>query len=133
MRKKQPQQKWVYKPTAPKFKPGEKEKMLIKAKERIEGFPKLSQKVSRVHMHGNRIYLYELVEQIKEAGAVYIKPLIDGKYLEFPYARITLNDIKGDNCTVDWQRHNDKWITLYTGTLEECLANIENDTGWFGE
>ena len=75
--------------------------------------------------------LYELVEQFIPEGAIIIKPLIDGKYLEFPYARITMNDTKGNNCSADWQRHNNQWIELFTGTLKECLNNIEDDDSWF--
>jgi hypothetical protein len=84
-----------------------------------------------VEIRGNRIYLHELVEQFKPEGAVYTKPLIDDKYLEFPYARITMQDAQGNNCTVDYQRHNNQWMTLYVGTLTECLNNIENDEWWF--
>ena len=76
-------------------------------------------------MRGYRIYLYELVEQTISEGAVLIKPLIDDKYLEFPYARLTLRNVKGTVCSADWQRHNDQWITLHEGTLEECLHYVE--------
>ena len=64
-------------------------------------------------------------------GRVYIKPLIDGKYLELTYARITLYDSEGTDCTLDWQRHNNQWMTLANGTLEECLYHMEQDEGWF--
>ena len=131
MQRKQPQKVWIYKPQAPKFTAGEKAKMLAKVKEIIEKLPKLSEKVSRLDMRGNRIYLYELIEQFAPEGAIFIRPLIDGKYLEFPYARITLNDIRGNSGTVDWQRHNEQWMTLYAGTLPECINNIENDDEWF--
>lgn len=97
----------------------------------IRTMPKLSQKVSRVDMRGNRIYLYELVEQLNPDGAKFIKPLIDGKYLEFPYARITLLDKQGNSSTADWQRHNNQWVTIYTGTYIECLTSIEKDENWF--
>jgi hypothetical protein len=131
MKKKQPQKMWVYKLEAPKFTANEKTKKLEQTKTILKELPKLSEKVSRVDMRANRIYLYELVEQFKTEGAVYIKPLIDDKYLEFPYARITLNDAKGDNCTADWQRHNEQWMTLHTGSLVECLISIDKDDTWF--
>ena len=89
MSKKQAQKMWVYKPSAPKFTSMDKEKTIAKTKEIIAGHPKVSTKVSRIEMRANRIYLYELVEQFEQEGAVYIKPLIDGKYLEYPYARLT--------------------------------------------
>ena len=125
------QRTWAYKPTAPKFTATEKKLIKAKVEAVIEAMPKLSQKVSRVDMKGNRIYLYELVEQDITDGAKYIVPLIDGKYLEFPYARVTLKNTGATICTADWQRHNNQWMTLYTGTLEECLNEIENDGCWF--
>jgi hypothetical protein len=97
----------------------------------MKNMSKLSQKISRVDMRANRIYMYEMVEQIKPEGAEFIRSLIDGKYLEFPYARITLNDSQGEKSTADWQRHNNQWIQLFEGTLLECLTHIEKDGSWF--
>lgn len=131
MKKKQAQRVWMYKQQAPKFTSSEKAKKLEQVKSIIEKHPKLSKKVSRVDMRANRIYLYELVEQLRIDGAIYIKPLIEDKYLEFPYARITLNDANGNSCNADFQRHNEQWMTLHTGTLAECLSNIETDNIWF--
>jgi hypothetical protein len=133
MRSKKSQYIWVYQPQSPKLTVNEKARMLAKVKELIQQQPKVSQKVSRVEIRANRIYLYGLAEQFRPEGAVFTKPLIDGKYLEYPYARITLLDNQGNNCTVDWQRHNNQWITLpqYTGTLMECIKGIENDECWF--
>jgi len=128
---KKPQYVWVYQPETPKFMAGKKEEILENVKLLIRQQPKVSQKVSRVEMRANRIYLYELVEQRNTKGAIFIKPLIGGKYLEYPYARITLQDDQGSNCTVDWQRHNNQWITLYSGTLPECIKEIEDDECWF--
>ena len=122
---------WVYKAQTPKITASEKTKLLSRIKTTIEKLPKLSQKVSRLDIRGNRVYLYELVEQFKQEGVIYTKPLIEDKYLEFPYARITLNDSQGESCTVDWQRHNDQWITFEAGTLAECLTAIEKDDTWF--
>ena len=130
MRKKQTTV-WVYKAHVPKFNTEEKTKLLSRIKTIIEKLPKLAGRISRVDMRANRIYLYELVEQFKTEDVIYIKPLIEKKYLEYPYARLTLNDSQGENCTLDWQRHNSQWITLDTGTLGECLAAIEKDGTWF--
>ena len=124
-------QRWVYKPTPPKFGAAEKARTLTKVNEIISTHPKMSDKVSRVDMRANRVYLYELVEQIISDSALHIEPLIDDKFLEFPYARLTLLDTQGARCTADFQRHNNQWVTLYDGTLEECLSLIENDNAWF--
>ena len=131
MQKKQDKRIWVYKPSPPKFTASQKAKMLTKVKELIVTQAKISQKVTRVDMRANRIYLYELFEQVRPEGVTYTKPLIDGKYLEFPYARITLLDAQGANCATDYQRHNNQWMTIYTGTLSECIASIEEDNDWF--
>ena len=131
MNKKQSQTVWKYKPDELKFTKNEKETMINKIKETICKMSKLSQKVSKLHIRTNYIYMYEMVEQFVPEGVVLIKPLIDGKYLEYPYARITLNDKRGDNCTADCQRHTGQWMTLYTGTLDECINSIEEDDAWF--
>ena len=51
---------WVYQLQSPKFAANEKTKILTKVNELIRQLPKISQKVSRVEMRANRIYLYEL-------------------------------------------------------------------------
>jgi len=106
----------------PKFTADKKAMMLAKTKTIIEQLPKVSQTVSRLEMRANRIYLYAFVERRRQ----------EDKYVEYPYARITLQDDKGDNCIVDWQRHNDRWMTLpYNGSLAQCLRDIEKDNCWF--
>ena len=124
-------QQWVYKPTPPKLTAAEKSKTLAKVNDLVKTHPKLSTKVSRVDMRGNRVYLYALFEQFIPDGVATTIPLIDDKYLEFPYARLTLLDAKGTRCNVDFQRHNNQWMTLYNGALEECISHIENDNDWF--
>jgi hypothetical protein len=131
MGKRKSQYIWVSQPQSPKFTADEKTRILEKVTELIRWLKKVSQKVSKLEMRANRVYLYELVEQNEPEGAIFTKPLIDGKYLEYPYARLTLQDNQGGNCTVDWQRHNNQWMTVYAGTLPECLKSIENDTTWF--
>ncbi|MDR0287826.1 MAG: hypothetical protein LBI03_09030 [Clostridiales bacterium] len=131
MTKKQQKTIWVYEPQPHKFVSNEKDEILLKIQKIIARLPKLSQKVSRVHMRSNWVYMYELIEQEKTEGVIFTKPLIDGKYLEYPYARITIHDACGSKCTADRQRYNDQWMTIYTGTLTECLNGIENDDGWF--
>ena len=131
MSEKKEQRMWVYKSSPPKFNKKDKENILAKIKEIIPAYPKVSAKVTRIEMRANRIYLYEMVEQINPEGTVYLKPLVEGKYLEYPYARITMLDAQGEKCTADFQRHNNQWMTLYNGTLSECIAQIEADDAWF--
>ena len=50
---------WVYRLQSPKFTANEKTKILTKVNELIRQLPKISQKVSRVEMRANRIYLYD--------------------------------------------------------------------------
>jgi hypothetical protein len=61
----------------------------------------------------------------------FIKPLIDGRYTEFPMARITLFDSRGDQCEVNWQRHTGQWLNVFEGNIGSCLAFIEEDEYWF--
>ena len=117
---------WVKDPSAmrPKFKPHEKEKILNQVQQIIDKSEKLTEKVSRVSMKGHRVYLYHMVEQFIPEGVI-------DKYMEFPYVRLTLRNVAGTTCSADWQRPNDQWITIYEGTLEECLHNVEEDEAWF--
>lgn len=131
MKKQRTQRAWVRVPEKVKYDANGKAKILKQVQEFISISDKLQPKVSRMDIRGNRIYLYELVEQFRPEGAIFIKPLIDDKYLEFPYARITLNNAAATDCTTDWQRHNGQWMSLYSGTLQECLAYVENNDEWF--
>ena len=126
----QSQYVWVYSPKPPKFTANEKEKLLAEVKTAVEELPKLSKKVSRIHMRGHRIYLYELYERIMPEG-IEFEAGNDDKIIEIPYTRITLKDKLKNSCTGDWQRDNDQWMTIHEGTLEECLHAIENDDDWF--
>jgi hypothetical protein len=57
----------------------------------------------------------------------YTIPLIDGKYFEFVIARIT---VYRSNCTLDYQCSDSKWMTIDSGTLEECIEKITS-SDWF--
>jgi len=126
------QRAWEKDPQKVKFDTREKEKIRKQVQDSINTSHKLQKKVSRVEIRGNRVYLYELVEQINPEGAIYLKPLIEDKYLEFPYARITIDNTAATSCSTDWQRHNNQWMSLHRGTLQECLDYIKNDECWFG-
>ena len=96
----------------------------------LNEMPGVKNEISRLELKAGRIYLYHLVEIFKFEGAVYIKPLIDDKYVEYPYARITVYDVYAKDCTLDWQRHNEQWISVFEGNLEECIRNIDS-LPWF--
>jgi hypothetical protein len=103
--------------------------------ETVEGIKKhsgLLKKISvpRTMMRTNKLYLYELFEPMHQDGATLIKPLIDGKYIEIPYARITFHDTEGNSCTMELQRYNDEWFPVYKGPISECLSKLEADGGW---
>ncbi len=122
---------WIKNNPKPK-KPDNFQKLKISGE--VESFikksEKLSKSVNRIAVRAGRVYLYHLVEQFgwDNPESKFIKPLIDGKYAEFPYARIT---IYGNECSLDWQRHNDKWATIFTGSLQECLQFMDETGGWF--
>jgi hypothetical protein len=122
---------WVRVPQKVKLDANVRERILEQVKKAVESSSKLKRRISRVYMRGNWVYLYELFEQFIPEGMISHIPLIDGKYIECPYARITIFNPAATNCNVDWQRHNDQWMTIYKGTLEECLTFIEDDECWF--
>ncbi len=124
---------WVYSPKPVRLDQAANDVLLIRVKEFVASSERLTQTVNRIAVRQGRIYLYHLVEAFIPKGIKvhFIKPLIKGKYNEFPLARITLYDKEGDNCTTDWQRHTGQWITLHEGSLEKCLQFIQNDKTWF--
>jgi len=131
MASKESQWVWVKVPQKAKLKANDKDKILRQVNEFISTSHKMKQRISRVSMRGAWIYFYELFEPHKSEGAIFTKPLINDKYLEFKYARITLRNVAVTDCDLDWQRHNEQWMTLYSGTLHECLEHIENNDEWF--
>ena len=90
--------------------------------------------VHRIQIKAGRLYIYYLNEQYgwNDPDKTFIKPLIDGKYNEFPLARIMIIDSNSSKCRLDWQRHNGQWMELKEGNLEECLKFIEDDD-WFSQ
>jgi hypothetical protein len=97
----------------------------------IENSPKLSKNINRFEVRAGRVYFFQLIEQLgwNDPNVRFTVPLIDGKYIEFKYARITIYPLE---CTLDWQRHNDQWMTLFSGTLAECLQYMDESDEWFG-
>jgi len=124
---------WVYSPIPAQLDQFSKDMLKEKVQRFIDSSERLSNKVNRIEVRAGRIYLYYLVEQFipKRVKVRFIKPLIDGKYVEFPLARITLFDKRGIICTADWQRHTGQWISLHRGSLNECLKFIQDDRVWF--
>ena len=121
---------WVRVKKPIKLSPSEKESLMRRVEAEIAKTTKLRKAVSRIEIRAGRVYLYKLCEQIFTEGVIYTVPLIDGKYLEFPYARITMYYPAYKDCSLDWQRCNEKWITLDEGTLEECIQKAEQ-SDWF--
>ncbi len=107
-----------------------KMKMIKEAESFIANSQKLSKSISRFDLKAGRFYFYNLVEQFgwNDPNARFIMPLIDGRYAEFKYARIT---VYSKECTLDWQRHNDQWMTIFSGTFTECLQQMDERNEWF--
>jgi len=121
---------WVRVKEPIKISQSEKNSLMKRIETEIAKTTKIRQAVSRIEIKSGRLYLYKLYEQTRTEGVTYTIPLIDGKYLEFPYARITIYDPACRNCSLDWQRHNNQWMTLYEGSLEECIQKAEQ-SDWF--
>ena len=117
-----PRQGYVWAPVPPTFTKAEKDKILEQLKEFIDGSINLKNKVQSYAIRKNFLYLYEHLTPEK--------PEQEGDYIRWNYARITFAD-KNDNCTADWQRHNNQWIEFHKGTFIECLQFIEDGKGFF--
>ncbi len=125
--------RWSYNPKPVKLGAMDKSKLESAVKQAVTASPELTQRVHRVEVKAGRIYLYRLHEQFgwDNPEAQFIKPLIEGKYAEFPMARITLFDTHGDKCEAAFQRHTGQWVSLYEGSVTECLGFIEENNQWF--
>jgi len=123
---------WVYNPKPAKLNNYEKAALKEKVQDFIEKSEKLSKAVNRVEVKAGRIYLHQLVEQFgwNDPDAKWLKPLIDRKYLELPYARITV--LINKKFSVDWQRHTCQWVQLAEeDSLIEALKFIDNESAYF--
>ncbi len=121
---------WVKVKTPIKLDQRDKNLLLKNIEAEIEKTTKIRQLVSRIDIRAGRVYLYRLYEQTRIEGVTYTVPLIDGKYLEFPLARITLYDKAYRDCSLDWQSSDNKWMTIKEGSLEECIQEAEV-SDWF--
>ena len=90
---------------------------------------KLTNNIHRIKFRASRIYLIALFKVSHPEMRQDSTKLINGQYIEYNFARITVNDAGGEYCSADWQASDGKsWLTLHRGSLEECLAYVENDT-----
>ena len=123
---------WVRVKKPVTLKQDEKAKIVKFVTDFIEKTTKLKEKLSRIAIRAGRIYVYKLFEPepIETEGVAFTQPLIDGKYLEFTYLRITLYNRTYTDCSLDLQRYNNEWMTIDQGTLEECLVKAE-ESEWF--
>ena len=121
---------WVKVKKPRKLSQSDKDSLIKRIEAEIAKTTKLRESVSRIEIRAGRVYLYKLHEQIRAEDFTYTVPLIDGKYLEFPYARITICGFAYNDCTLDWQRANEKWMTIEEGSLEECIQKAEQ-SDWF--
>ena len=122
---------WMYHPTPKKLKDTEKLLLQNKVREFIQTSEKLSKTINRLEIRAGRLYLYNLVEQFgwNDPDITFIVPLIEGKYMEFTYARITV--LTNEKFRLDWQRHNGKWMELCEDTLDVCLKHIDEQNDFF--
>ncbi|MFB5762945.1 hypothetical protein [Paenibacillus medicaginis] len=125
--------RWSYHSKPVRLEARDKLGLEATVKQYIMASSKLSEVVHRVEIKAGRIYLYRLYEQFgwDNPEMQFKKPLIDGKYAEFPMARITLFDVRGEKCETGFQRHTGQWVSLYEGNLTECLTFIEENDQWF--
>lgn len=125
--------RWTSNPKPCKLLAADKNRLESVVTQFISSSPRLTEIVNRFEIKAGRIYLYRLHEQFgwDNPDVQFIKPLIDGKYAEFPMARITLYDAHGNRCQADWQRHTGQWFNLFEGDIAQCLVFIEGNEQWF--
>jgi hypothetical protein len=121
---------WTGKRTLAKLTDGDKASIKRIVEAEIEKTTKLKEIVSKIQVKAGRVYLFYLYEVNVPEGAILLKPLIDGKYIELILARISIYDKSHKTCTLDWQRHNNEWMTIEEGSLEECIQMSEK-SDWF--
>lgn len=121
---------WTYVQKPESFSKEERQSLTERITNYVEESTYLKERVSRLELKAGRAYFY-YYEEVSQTYGTLIKPLIEGKYLELPFARITIYDKKSEQCSADYQRHTNKWFTLKEGTLGECLNYIENNMGSF--
>lgn len=90
----------------------------------------LKERAKKVEIKAGRVYLYEYFEVDANSGTI-IKPLIEGKYLEMPFARITIYDKQYEKCSAEYQQYNGKWFTILEGSLNNCIKYIAENEGTF--
>ncbi|MNC24297.1 hypothetical protein D3C75_723500 [compost metagenome] len=125
--------RWSYNPKPVKLTATDKSRLEAIVKQAMAGSPELSERVHRFEVKAGRIYLYRLHEQFgwDNPEVQFRKPLIEGKYAEFPMARITLFDVRGGQCETAFQRHTGEWVNLYGSDITECLSFIAENEQWF--
>lgn len=123
---------WVYSPKPAKLDQNKKDLITIQVSKIINNSSKLDSVVHRFEIKAGRLYLYHLHEQYgwDDPNKTFKTPLVDGRYKEFPLARIMIINSNCSKCRLDWQRPNEQWMDLMEGTLEECFKFIEEDE-WF--
>ena len=121
---------WTYVPKPVSFSREEKQSLNERITNYVEESTLLKERVSRIDLKAGRVYFY-YYEEVSQTHGTLTKPLIEGKYFEFPFARLTIYDIKSEQCSAEYQRHNNKWFILKEGTIGECLSYIENNMSSF--
>jgi len=121
---------WTYIQKPESFSKEERQSLTERMKSYVEESTFLKERVRRIEVKAGRVYFY-YYEEVSQTNGTLVNLLIEGKYLEFPFARITIYDKTSEKCSTEYQRHNNKWFTLNEGTMGECLDYIENNIGLF--
>ena len=120
---------WYKAPSKPiKLDKKDRKELLNIVKEEIAKTTKLKKDIVRINIRGGRIYLFSEWE-LKREGP-FIGDIKKGDMIEEKYARISIFDKEYTNCTLDWLRHNDKWVVKKTASLVDCIKEAEDDS-WF--
>ena len=92
-----------------KFSESEKEAILKIIEDTVKQLPKIKERISKIDIKGNNVYLYKLNE--RNRGINWIQIVVCDK----EYA----------DCALMLYKDTKKWIDYARGSLVECLEQIE--------
>ncbi len=118
---------WVKAPGPLKLTAAEKDLMVERVRNLVVASKTLAQVTSRIDLQNGRVFLYFLYQpaSLEQPSNTNSATLIEGKYIEGCYARITLFKADGFECAAEFERQAGQWVTAREGSLETCLKFIE--------
>ncbi len=118
---------WVKASALVKLTAEQKDAILERVRTLVISSKILAPVINRLDLENGRIFLYFLYQVVPTSlpGLSNSAPLIEGKYVERCYARITLFNVEASECAADLERQAGQWVPIKEGSLEVCLKTLE--------